>query len=158
MGTSREARGRGIQEATASTARQEPHRHQGPPASSHASCRGPAATRTLELLAGAAQQLVEDVEAALVLGLADGPRLLQQIWVEESRCRRRGLRGPCLAPSIPSAPLLSRKAVESFPAPPRGTATDWLSGLEHITETLCLSFLICERGLITTPTTESLGG
>ena len=48
-------------------------------------------TLTLELLPGASQQLVEDVEATLVLSLADGPRLLQQVWAgAESRCRRGG--------------------------------------------------------------------
>ena len=74
-------------------------------------------TLTLELLPGASQQLVEDVEAAFVLGLADGPRLLQQVWVGgESRCRMEG------------TPRLSRGTVESLIAPAGDLVANWTSG------------------------------
>ena len=40
---------------------------------------------TFEMLSSTSQQLIEDVEAALIFGLADGPGLLQQVWAAGSQ-------------------------------------------------------------------------
>lgn len=50
---------------------------------------------TAQLFAGPRQQVVEDVEAPLLLGLTDGPRLFQQVWSRWGQGRARRANGTC---------------------------------------------------------------
>lgn len=55
---------------------------QGTPRLTPSGVRPHQSTLTLEVLASPRQQVVEDVEGPLLLGLADGPGLLQKVFAD----------------------------------------------------------------------------